>query len=63
MKINVPLPFDHADLPDEFGTMEHVTIVGDDAETGLLIDGEYEDGQLPLTCNSGLSSVNFLQLK
>ena len=28
MKINVPLPFDHADLPDEFGTMAAVAEIG-----------------------------------
>jgi Diacylglycerol kinase catalytic domain len=48
---------------DEFGLMEQVTVVGDDAETGLLTDGEYENGQLPLTCRVGLSSVNFLRIK
>lgn len=47
---------------DEFGTMEAVTIVGDDTATGLLIDGEHEEGHLPLTCSAGTSSVNFLRI-
>jgi hypothetical protein len=47
---------------DELGTMADVVIVGDDKETGLLIDGEYEDGQLPVTCKAGLSSVNFFRI-
>lgn len=48
---------------DELGLMAEVTVVGDDKETGLLIDGEYEDGQLPVSCHAGLSSVNFLRIK
>lgn len=48
---------------DDLGAMDKVTIVGDDAETGLLIDGEYEDGHLPVTCHAGISSVNFLCVK
>lgn len=47
---------------DEFGTMDAVTIVGDDTKTGLLIDGEHEEGRLPLTCSAGKSSVNFLRI-
>ena len=47
---------------DDFGAMPEVTIVGDDAETGLLIDGEYEDGRLPLSCTAGMSSVKFLRI-
>lgn len=47
---------------DELGVMSTVVVVGDDKETGLLVDGEYEDGRLPLTCHAGLSSVNFLTL-
>jgi Diacylglycerol kinase catalytic domain len=47
---------------DEIGVMRNVVIVGDDPETGLLIDGEYEDGRLPVECSAGLSSVNFLKL-
>lgn len=47
---------------DELGVMSTVVVVGDDEETGLLVDGEYEDGRLPLTCHAGLSSVNFLTL-
>lgn len=48
---------------DDLGMMADVEVVGDDAETGLLIDGEYEDGRLPLTCSAGISSVQFLQIK
>ena len=47
---------------DDFGAMAQVTVVGDDAATGLLIDGEYEDGRLPLTCTAGMSSVKFLRI-
>lgn len=46
---------------DDLGMMANVEVVGDDAETGLLIDGEYEDGRLPLTCSAGMSSVRFLR--
>lgn len=46
---------------DDLGNMAEVTVVGDDADTGLLIDGELEDGQLPLTCSAGMSSVRFLK--
>ncbi len=48
---------------DDFGAMADVTIIGDDPETGLLIDGEYEDGRLPLTCSAGKSSVKFLKMQ
>lgn len=48
---------------DDLGLMEKVEIVGDDLETGLLLDGEYEDGRLPLKCHAGISSVNFLRIK
>lgn len=48
---------------DDMGMMAKVEVVGDDPETGLLIDGEYEDGQLPLTCSAGMSSVQFLRMK
>jgi Diacylglycerol kinase catalytic domain len=47
---------------DDFGAMEKVRIVGDDSDTGLLIDGEYEDGKLPLSCNAGLSSLKFMRI-
>lgn len=47
---------------DELGTVKEVTVVGDKQDTGLLIDGEYEDGHLPIACKAGLSSVNFLKL-
>ncbi len=48
---------------DDFGTMAEVTIVGDDPDTGLLIDGEYEDGRLPITCSAGRSSVKFFSMQ
>lgn len=47
---------------DDFGAMGTVTIVGDDPETGLLIDGEYEDGRLPVSCSAGMSSLKFLRI-
>jgi Diacylglycerol kinase catalytic domain len=46
---------------DDLGKMAEVTVVGDDIETGLLIDGELEGGRLPLTCSAGMSSVRFLR--
>ncbi len=48
---------------DDFGAMPEVAIIGDNAETGILIDGEYEDGRLPLTCTAGMSSMKFLRMK
>jgi hypothetical protein len=47
---------------DDLGSMKTVVVIGDDPETGLLVDGEYEDGRLPLICQAGLSSVNFLKI-
>lgn len=47
---------------DEFGMMQSATIIGDQIETGILIDGEYEDRLLPLTCSAGMSSVRFLRI-
>jgi hypothetical protein len=47
---------------DELGLMPSVTVIGDDQDTGLLVDGEYEDGRLPLTCHAGLSSLKFLKI-
>lgn len=47
---------------DELGQMYEVTICGDDAETGVLIDGEYDEHRLPLVCKAGMSSVNFLRI-
>lgn len=47
---------------DELGTMTVATIVGDHMETGILVDGEYEDGTLPLSCTASMSSVRFLRL-
>jgi Diacylglycerol kinase catalytic domain len=48
---------------DDLGKMARVVVIGDDPNTGLLVDGEYEDGNLPLKCEAGLSSVNFLRMK
>jgi Diacylglycerol kinase catalytic domain len=47
---------------DELGVMPTVVVIGDDHDTGLLVDGEYEDGQLPLTCHAGLSTLKFLKI-
>ncbi len=47
---------------DDLGSMKTAVVIGDDPETGLLVDGEYEDGHLPLICQAGLSSVNFLKI-
>lgn len=47
---------------DELGTMACATVVGDHKETGILVDGEYEDSTLPLTCTSSMSSVRFLRI-
>ena len=46
----------------DLGTMATVTVLGDDTDTGLLIDGELEGGQLPLTCSAGLSSLKFIKI-
>lgn len=46
---------------DELGLMKSATVIGDQIETGILIDGEYEDRLLPLTCTAAMSSVRFLQ--
>lgn len=47
---------------DELGAMNTVVVVGDETDTGLLVDGEIEDGHLPLKCQAGLSSVNFVKI-
>ncbi len=47
---------------DELGLMHDVVVLGDNPETGLLIDGEYEDGRLPVSCSAGMSSVKFLRI-
>lgn len=45
---------------DDLGKMAEVTILGEDEKLGLLIDGEQEDSQSPLSCKAGISSVNFI---
>lgn len=47
---------------DELGLMPSATVIGDHLETGILIDGEYEDRTLPLTCSAVMSSVRFLRI-
>ena len=47
---------------DELGLMHSATVVGDHAETGILVDGEYADHVLPVTCRAGMSSVRFLRI-
>ncbi|MEP7350397.1 MAG: diacylglycerol kinase family protein [Sphingorhabdus sp.] len=47
---------------DDLGMMRNVTISGDGRETGMLIDGEVDEGPLPLTCAAGMSSVRFLKM-
>lgn len=46
---------------DELGLMKTATVIGDPIETGILVDGEYEDRLLPLTCRAAMSSVRFLR--
>ena len=47
---------------DELGLMHAATVIGDHNDTGILLDGEYEDRTLPLTCRAGMSSVRFLKI-
>lgn len=47
---------------DDLGVMTSAVVTGDQKETGALIDGEFEEWKLPLTCTAGLSSVRFLRL-
>lgn len=47
---------------DDLGKMAQVTITGQNKKLGLLVDGEQEDGQSPLSCKAGISSVNFIQI-
>ena len=47
---------------DNLGAMPEVTIVDDDHEVGLLVDGEQEKTTSPLVCRAGMSSVNFVSL-
>lgn len=46
---------------DDMGLMQEVTIVGDEVEIGLLIDGEHESGALPLHCRPTISSIRFVR--
>jgi hypothetical protein len=47
---------------DDLGEMRAVTILDDvDQELGLLIDGEQSEGNSPLICTAGMSSVRFLR--
>ena len=46
---------------DELGLMKSATVIGEPIETGILVDGEYEDRLLPLTCRAAMSSVRFLR--
>lgn len=47
---------------DELGIMPRATVIGDHMDTGILVDGEYEDSTLPLTCTASMSSVRFLRI-
>ncbi len=47
---------------DELGAMPQVTIAGDDEIAGVLVDGEYSDHELPITCCAAMSSVRFLRM-
>lgn len=47
---------------DELGLMHGATVIGDQAETGILIDGEYADRTLPVSCHAAMSSVRFLRM-
>ncbi|HEX7871714.1 MAG TPA: LLM class F420-dependent oxidoreductase [Sphingobium sp.] len=47
MKINVPLPFDHADAPAEFGTMEAVRQIGQTVEKAGFNAGLVTDHPVP----------------
>ncbi|MFT3966683.1 MAG: LLM class F420-dependent oxidoreductase [Sphingobium sp.] len=47
MKINVPLPFDHAEQPREFGTMEAVKQIGETVEKAGFNAGLVTDHPVP----------------
>lgn len=47
---------------DNLGAMPEVTIIDDDHEVGLLVDGEQEKTTSPLVCRAGMSSVKFVSL-
>ena len=54
---------DFRDGPHEsLGDMSEVTIIDDDDEVGLLVDGEQETTASPLMCRAGTSSVKFVRL-
>lgn len=46
---------------DDLGMMRNVTVVGDEVATGVLVDGEFENGELPLTCCADMSSLRFFK--
>jgi len=48
---------------DDLGVMPSAIVEGDQVETGVLIDGEFEERALPLTCAAAMSSVRFLRFK
>lgn len=48
---------------DYLGQMSEVTIIDDDLEIGLLVDGEQQVAKSPLICQAGMSSVNFMRYK
>ena len=47
---------------DDLGVMDEVTIIDDDHEVGLLVDGEQKSTTSPLICRAGMSSVKFVSL-
>ena len=47
---------------EELGVMHSVTVIGDHIQTGTLLDGEYQDCILPLTCKAAMSSIRFLRI-
>lgn len=47
---------------DELGLMHSATVVGDQTETGILVDGEYADRTLPVICHAAMSSVRFVRI-
>lgn len=47
---------------DDLGKMPELVIAAKGRHIGLLVDGEQEDGQSPLSCHAGMSSVNFVRM-
>ena len=47
---------------DALGLMHSATVVGDQTETGILVDGEYADRTLPVICHAAMSSTRFLRM-